>query len=68
MKMLTKGKCAHNKREMSRTGGGVADIVVLTDTEAIVETQIGKASLHGVGGMDTLQGKVTQFKMICNVT
>lgn len=56
MKMNTKGKCASNKREMSRTGGGVADIQVLTDTERIVEAQIGKASLNGVGGIDTLQG------------
>ena len=58
MKRVTKQKVAHNKREMSKTGGGQANLTELTDVERITETQIGKASLHGVGGMDSFQGRV----------
>lgn len=58
MKMKAKQKVSHNKREMSKTGGGVASILDLTEVDMLVETTIGKASLYGVGGMDTLAGAV----------
>lgn len=56
MKRLTKQKVTNNKREMAKTGGGVAKIMELSTVDRLVETTIGKASLHGVGGMDTLKG------------
>jgi hypothetical protein len=61
MKRVTKQKVCYNKREMSKTGGGVADLVPISDTERLIETQIGKASLHGLGGMDTDKGEVGQL-------
>lgn len=57
MKKATKKKITGNKKEINKTGGGVANIQVLTDTEKLVETQIGKASLHGVSGVQSMTGK-----------
>lgn len=54
MKRETKSFAAHNKRELFKTGGGYADIVVLDPaSQAILET-IPKAAIQGIdGGVDT---------------
>jgi hypothetical protein len=43
---------------MGKTGAGVAKIQTLDSAEAIAQTQIGHASIYGVGGVDTLAGKL----------
>jgi hypothetical protein len=50
----TKQKFASNKREMLKTGGGVAYIADRSTVDRLVEITIGKAYLHGVGGLDAL--------------
>ena len=60
MKRETKQKIAHNKAKMLKTGGGKANIEPLNGLDEIVETQLGKASVDGLGHMDLLAGMVSK--------
>jgi hypothetical protein len=58
LKKDTKKKLSANHREVIKTGGGEAILIPLTDIDRLMETQLGKASICGVGGIDTMRGKL----------
>lgn len=57
IKKNTKKKLANNKREIGKTGAGCASMMILDAVEEVAQTQIGHASVFGIGGIDTLSGK-----------